>query len=206
MRVKTGRFIRTCVVKRDQVTPVVSFLKDLFKVQDTPPRSPISKDKRPCVTSAPRVTGPTTVSTALKRLNGFTGKNHFYRANRELGCLFRTEHTLNFMSDPSMRKRNRRGLLKGEQIHALGRDFKYGHQGKLNSRDWTQQKHSCSSLTLAIACIIYWKDKEIHRVIQENTPPENMDLNLLENISPVSWKNIILYGDYTLNRNKVVVK
>lgn len=30
-------------------------------------------------------------------------------------------------------------------------------------------------------------------------------VNLLENISPVSWKNIILYGDI-LNRNKVVVK
>ena len=29
--------------------------------------------------------GHTTASTALKRLNSFTGKNHFYRANRELG-------------------------------------------------------------------------------------------------------------------------
>jgi TnpA family transposase len=63
--------------------------------------------------------GHTTASTALRRLNGFTGKNHFYRANRELGRLVRTEYTLGFMSDPDMRKRNRRGLLKGEQIHAL---------------------------------------------------------------------------------------
>lgn len=55
-----------------------------------------------------------TAPTALRRLNGFTGKNHFYRANRELGRMIRTEHTLNFMSDPDMRKRNRRGLLKGE--------------------------------------------------------------------------------------------
>lgn len=147
--------------------------------------------------------GHVTASTALKRLNGFSGKNHFYRANRELGRVFRTEYTLNFMSDPEMRKRNRRGLLKGEQIHALGRDLKYGHRGKLNNRDWLQQKISCSCLTLVIASIIYWQAKEIHRVIQTHTPPEHIDLALLSNISPVSWENVILYGDYILNRNTV---
>lgn len=31
--------------------------------------------------------GHATASTAMKRLNGFTGKNHFYRANREAGYL-----------------------------------------------------------------------------------------------------------------------
>lgn len=147
--------------------------------------------------------GHVTASTALKRLNGFSGKNHFYRANRELGRIIRTEYTLDFMSDPDMRKRNRRGLLKGEQIHALARDIKYGHRGKLNNRDLLQQKESCSCLTLVIACIIYWQAKEIHRVIQTHTPPKHIDLALLSNISPVSWRNIILYGDYILNRNKV---
>ena len=68
--------------------------------------------------------GHATASTALKRVNGCSGKNHFYRANRELGRVIRTEYTLDFMSDPDMRKRNRRGLLKGEQIHALARDLK----------------------------------------------------------------------------------
>ncbi len=38
--------------------------------------------------------GHATASTALRRLNGFTGKNHFYRANRELGRMVRTEYTL----------------------------------------------------------------------------------------------------------------
>ena len=147
--------------------------------------------------------GHATASTALRRLNGFTGKNHFFRANRELGRLIRTEHTLNFLSDPDMRRRTRRGLLKGEQVHGLARDIRYGHRGRLNSREWLQQKHACSCLTLVIACIIYWQAKEIHRVIQSYDLPEHIDLNLLSHISPVSWENIILYGDYILNRNKV---
>ncbi|NRA87925.1 MAG: Tn3 family transposase [Rhizobiales bacterium] len=147
--------------------------------------------------------GHVTASTALKRLNGFSGKNHFFRANREFGRLIRTEHTLNFMSDPDMRKRNRRGLLKGEQVNALARDLKYGHRGRLNSREWEEQKKSCSSLNLVIACIIYWQAKEIHRVIKAHAPPEHIDLALLKNISPVSWENVIVYGDYVLNKDTV---
>jgi len=149
--------------------------------------------------------GHTTASTGLRRLNGFSGTNHFYRANRELGRVIRTEFTLGFMSDADMRRRNRRGLLKGEQIHALARDLKYGHRGRLNSRDWLQQRHSGSCLTLVIACIIYWQAKEIHRIIQTHTPPDDVDLALLSHISPVSWENVILYGDYILNRNKVAL-
>lgn len=108
------------------------------------------------------------------------------------------------MSDFDMRKRNRRGLLKGEQTHSLARNIRYEHQGKLNNRDWYQQQQSSSCLTLVIACIIYWQAKEIHRVIENNKLPENINLNLISHISPVSWENIILYGDYILNRNKVV--
>lgn len=148
--------------------------------------------------------GHATASTALRRLNGFTAKNHFYRANRELGRIFRTEYTLDFMSDPEMRQRNRRGLLKGEEIHALARDIRYGHRGKINRHDFMEHHHACNSLTLVTACIVYWQAKEIHRVLQEHTLPEDIDLSLLSHISPVSWHNIILYGDYILNRDKVV--
>ncbi len=29
----------------------------------------------------------------------------------------------------------------------------------------------------------------------------NIDLSLLEHISPIGWENIILYGEYVLNRS-----
>lgn len=56
--------------------------------------------------------GRITASTALKRLAGFDDKNHFYRANRELGRVLKTENILEYMSDPLLRKNRRRGLLK----------------------------------------------------------------------------------------------
>ena len=149
--------------------------------------------------------GHVTASTALRRLNGFTGKNHFYRANREFGRILRTEYALSFMSDPAMRQRNRRGLLKGEQIHALARDIKMGKRGRVNTRDWLEQRHSCSCLTLVMACIIYWQAKEINRVLQEHSPDASIDLSMIKHISPIAWENIILYGDYILNQAKVKV-
>jgi TnpA family transposase len=108
------------------------------------------------------------------------------------------------MSDPALRRRNRRGLLKGEQIHALARDIKLGKRGRVHKRDWLEQRHSCSCLTLVIACIIYWQAKEINRVIQQCSPEkDSIDISLIQHVSPVSWDNIILYGDYILNRAKV---
>jgi TnpA family transposase len=44
--------------------------------------------------------GHATASTALKRLVGFSEKNHFFRANRDLGRIFKTENILEDLSDP----------------------------------------------------------------------------------------------------------
>jgi len=62
--------------------------------------------------------GQTTASVALKRLLACGPRNHFYRAVRELGRVFKTIFILDYLTDPALRRRVRRGLLKGEQLHA----------------------------------------------------------------------------------------
>ncbi|MBV8357300.1 MAG: Tn3 family transposase [Deltaproteobacteria bacterium] len=42
-------------------------------------------------------------SVALKWLVAFGGKNRFYRANRELGRIFKTESILQYLSEPELR-------------------------------------------------------------------------------------------------------
>ena len=125
-------------------------------------------------------------------------QNHFHRANRELGRVFKTEHILRYLSDGEMRQRNRRGLLKGEQMNSLARDLNYGKRGQMTHRNWEEQKHSCSCLTLILACIIYWQAKEMHRVLLE-CGDKVLDTSLLSHISPITWDNIILYGEYILD-------
>jgi hypothetical protein len=41
-------------------------------------------------------------------------KNRFYWANRDLGRVFETEFLLGYLSEPQLRARIRRGLLKVE--------------------------------------------------------------------------------------------
>jgi len=148
--------------------------------------------------------GHTTASVALRRLVGFSAKNQFYRANRDLGRIFKTEFILQYLSQPPLRQRIRRGLLKVDQLHALARDVYYGRRGRLNARELHEQMTSCSCLTLILACIIYWQAKEIDRVLNECNPQGyGINLDLLEHVSPIEWENVVLYGEYVLNRELV---
>jgi hypothetical protein len=55
-----------------------------------------------------------------------------------------------------------------------------------------------------MACIIYWQAQEIKRVLLEAEPEAaGVDLSLLEHISPIGWDNVLLYGEYVLNRSLV---
>ncbi len=51
--------------------------------------------------------------------------------------------------------------------------------------------------------IIYWQAKEIHRVLRECDPGADLDLSLVEHISPITWDNVILYGEYVLDRDLI---
>ena len=150
--------------------------------------------------------GYVTALVALKRLAGYSKKNDFYKANRELGRVLKTEFILQYMSHAPLRRRIRRGLLKGEQLHALAKDVFYAKRGRVNSRDLHEQMTSYSCLTLILACIIYWQAAEISRVVtEENAEQEGIDLALLEHVSPIEWENVLLYGEYVINKSLIQV-
>ena len=107
------------------------------------------------------------------------------------------------MIDPAMRKRRHRGLLKGEEMHQLARDVSYGNRGKITARDLIAQRNCCNCLTLIMANVVYWQAKEIGRIISENDIPEEIDLSLLEHISPIGWDNIVLYGEYVIDKSLI---
>jgi Tn3 transposase DDE domain len=108
------------------------------------------------------------------------------------------------LSEPQLRARIRRGLLKVEQLHAIARDIYYARRGRVNARELHGQMNSCSCLTLLLACVIYWQAKEISHVLQMGIPEgEDIDFRLLEHVSPIEWENVILYGQYVLNPDRI---
>ena len=103
-------------------------------------------------------------------------------------------------SEPELHRRIRRGLLKVEQLHALARDVFYGWRGRINARELWEQ----SCLDLILACIVYWQAREISRVLSQCEPLTNgVDTSLLEHVSPIEWDNVVLYGQYILDRKLV---
>ena len=61
------------------------------------------------------------------------------------------------------------------------------------------------SLSLRIlAAIIYWQIREIDRVLSEaGSDADDLNFELLSHISPIGWDNVLLYGEYQLNRSLV---
>ena len=104
----------------------------------------------------------------------------------------------------ALRTRIRRGLLKGEQLHALARCVHYGRLGRLDQRDFERQTSAASCLLLILAAIIYWQIREIDRVLSEaGSDADDLNFEVLSHISPIGWDNVLLYGEYQLNRSLV---
>jgi hypothetical protein len=57
---------------------------------------------------------------------------------------------------------------------------------------------------LILACIVYWQACEISWVLSECDPvADRIDLSVLEHVSPIEWDNVVLYGQYILDRKLV---
>lgn len=148
--------------------------------------------------------GYSTASTAMKRLISYGDQNAFYAGAREASHVFKSDFIVEILSDPAFRQRQRRGLLKGEQVHALTRDLYYGKRGRVDTRDFHRQASAASCLTTIVAAIVYFQIKEIERVLSEADPESvGVDTSMLEHVSPVGWHNVLLYGQHHLNRDLV---
>lgn len=148
--------------------------------------------------------GKVTASVALRKLLSLSKKNEFYKANLALGQILKTEHILAHMSNPEYRRSKHRGLLKGEEIHQLARDINYANRGKITAREPKGQIISCDCLTLIMASVIYWQAKELDRLTSTaEFVAMGFDLNLVKHISPVGWDNVVLYGEYIINKSLI---
>ena len=78
--------------------------------------------------------------------------------------VLKTEFVLQYMSEPQLRAKVRRGLLKVEQLHALAHAVYYGQRGRISAREVYDQVSACLCLTLILACIVYWQAREISRI------------------------------------------
>ena len=74
----------------------------------------------------------------------------------------------------------------------------------LDQRDFERHTGAASCLLLILAAIICWQIREIDRVLSEaGSDADDLNFELLSHISPIGWDNVLLYGEYQLNRSLV---
>ena len=77
--------------------------------------------------------------------------------------------------------------------------------GRLDQRDFERQTGAASCLLRILAAIIYWQIRGDRSCFERGGLgwPDDLNFELLSHISPIGWDNVLLYGEYQLNRSVV---
>ncbi|HME85120.1 MAG TPA: Tn3 family transposase, partial [Roseiarcus sp.] len=141
--------------------------------------------------------GTVAPSALMKRLAAYPKQNALAKTLREIGRLERTLFTLDWISDPALRRRASAGLNKGEARNALARAIFFHRLGEIRDRTLENQRYRASGLNLAVAAVILWNTVYLGRVVDElRSRGEAVSDDLIAHIAPLGWEHIALNGDY----------
>ena len=141
--------------------------------------------------------GTVAPSAILRRLAAYPRQNALAKALREIGRLERTLFTLDWISDPALRRRSNAGLNKGEARNALARAVFFHRLGEIRDRTFENQRYRASGLNLAVAAIILWNSVYLGRAVDElRSRGEDVPSDMLAHVAPLGWEHIAFNGDY----------
>ena len=138
-------------------------------------------------------------SVILRQLAAFPRQNGVAAALRELGRLARTLFTLDWLSDPELRRQTGQELNKGESRNSLARAVFLHRLGEIRDRTYENQQHRASGLNLLVTAIILWNTRYLERAIAALRTLEDVPDHRLAHLSPLGWEHVNLTGDYIWN-------
>jgi TnpA family transposase len=141
--------------------------------------------------------GTVAPSSLLKRLAAYPRQNALAKTLRNIGRIERTLFTLDWITDPALRRRSNAGLNKGEARNALARAVFFNRLGEIRDRTFENQCYRASGLNLVVAAITLWNTVYLSRAVEQlQTEGHPIADNLLSHIAPLGWEHISLTGDY----------
>lgn len=141
-------------------------------------------------------TGTVTASLIMRQLAAYPRQNGVAAALRELGRLERTLFTLDWISEPELRRETGQELNKGEARNSLARAVFIHRLGEIRDRTYENQQHRASGLNLLVTAIILWNTRYLERAIAAFRQTEEVADHLLVHLSPLGWEHVNLTGDY----------
>ena len=141
-------------------------------------------------------TGTVTASLIMRQLASYPRQNGIAAALRELGRLERTLFTLDWISDPELRRTTGQELNKGESRNSLARAVFIHRLGEIRDRTYENQQHRASGLNFVVTAIILWNTRYLERAVATLRLTEEVPDKLLAYLSPLGWEHVNLTGDY----------
>ena len=108
-------------------------------------------------------TGTVTASLIMRQLAAYPRQNGVAAALRELGRLECTLFTLDWVSEPELRRETGHELNKGEARNSLARAVFIHRLGEILHRTYENQQHRASGLNLLVTAIILWDARSMDR-------------------------------------------
>ncbi len=142
----------------------------------------------------------------LLQIPGQTAVSVGLCAEGRLGRLARTHFTLDWLSDPELRRQTSQEFNKGESRNSLARAVFIHRLGEIRDRTYENQQHRASGLNLLVTAIILWNMRYLERAGAVLREVENVPDHLLAHLSPLGWEHINLTGDYIWNTVSVMTE
>ncbi len=142
--------------------------------------------------------GTVSASLMMRKLASYPKQNQLALAFKEVGKLERTIFVLNYLLDPSLQRRNLRGLNKGEAIWSAAQAISHiGRDGEMYDRDFDAQLNRASSTMLLVAMVSAWNTVYLDKVVTTlRAKGEEIPDEYLAHVSPLGWQHINLLGRY----------
>jgi TnpA family transposase len=136
-------------------------------------------------------------SLILQRLGSYARQNSIHQALAEIGRVYKTIHILRTLDDEEYRRRMGRELNKGEASHDLSRFLCFGKEGTLRGREFGDQLHTFSCLSVLHNAVVAWNTLHIGELVKQlRAEGHEIDDSILSQTTPLIRKHVNPFGKY----------
>ena len=143
-------------------------------------------------------------SLVLHRLGSYARQNSVYQALSEIGRVQKTVHILKTLDDEDYRRRMGRELNKGEASHDLSRFLCFGKEGVLRGREFGDQVHTFSCLSVLHNAVVAWNMIQIGEIVDQlRVEGHEIDDETLSHVTPLLRRHINPFGRYHFDLDRI---
>jgi TnpA family transposase len=143
-------------------------------------------------------------SLVLQRLGSYARQNSIYKVLSEIGRVHKTIHILKTLDSEEYRRRMGRELNKGEASHDLSRFLCFGKEGVLRGREFGDQVHTFSCLSVLHNAVVAWNMLQIGEIVtQLRAEGHQIDDETLSHVTPLVRRHINPFGRYHFDLDRM---